>query len=40
MYVELFRGTPVLLQLYVLYFGLAPFYPLHPIAAAAIWASA
>jgi polar amino acid transport system substrate-binding protein len=35
-YVELFRGTPVLLQLYVLYFGLAPFYPLHPIAAAVI----
>ena len=30
-YVELFRGTPVLLQLYVLYFGLAPFYPLHPL---------
>jgi polar amino acid transport system substrate-binding protein len=36
LYVELFRGTPVLLQLYVLYFGLAPFYPLHPIAAAVI----
>jgi polar amino acid transport system substrate-binding protein len=35
-YVELFRGTPVLLQLYLLYFGLAPFYPLHPIAAAVI----
>ena len=34
--IEIFRGTPVLLQLYVLYFGLAPFYPLHPIAAAVI----
>jgi polar amino acid transport system substrate-binding protein len=33
-YVELFRGTPVLLQLYLLYFGLAPIYPLHPLAAA------
>jgi polar amino acid transport system substrate-binding protein len=33
-YVELFRGTPLLLQLYLLYFGLAPFYPLHPVAAA------
>ncbi len=33
-YVELFRGTPALLQLYVLYFGLAPVYPLHPLAAA------
>jgi polar amino acid transport system substrate-binding protein len=35
-YVELFRGTPALLQLYVLYFGLAPIYPLHPMAAAII----
>ena len=25
-YVELFRGTPVLLQLYVIYYGLAPYY--------------
>lgn len=33
-YVEVFRGTPLLLQLYVLYFGLAPVYPLHPFAAA------
>jgi polar amino acid transport system substrate-binding protein len=33
-YVELFRGTPALLQLYVLYYGLAPVYPLHPLAAA------
>jgi polar amino acid transport system substrate-binding protein len=35
-YVELFRGTPLLLQLYLLYFGLAPFYPLHPVAAAIV----
>ena len=33
-YVELFRGTPVLLQLYVLYYGLAPIYALPPLAAA------
>ena len=33
-YVEVFRGTPVLLQLYILYFGLAPFVRLGPIAAA------
>jgi polar amino acid transport system substrate-binding protein len=33
-YVELFRGTPVLLQLYVLYYGLAPVYALPPLAAA------
>jgi polar amino acid transport system substrate-binding protein len=35
-YVELFRGTPALLQLYVLYFGLAPIYPLQPLTAAII----
>jgi polar amino acid transport system substrate-binding protein len=34
LYVELFRGTPVLLQLYVLYYGLAPLYALPPLAAA------
>jgi polar amino acid transport system substrate-binding protein len=33
-YVELFRGTPALLQLYVIYFGLAPIYPLNPLVAA------
>jgi polar amino acid transport system substrate-binding protein len=33
-YVEIFRGTPALLQLFVLYYGLAPVYPLHPLAAA------
>lgn len=32
--VELFRGTPVLLQLYVIYFGLAPYLPLPPALAA------
>jgi polar amino acid transport system substrate-binding protein len=35
-YVEIFRGTPVLLQLYVLYFGLAPFVALDPFVAAVI----
>ena len=35
-YIELFRGTPVLLQLYVLYFGLAPYFALGPVAAAII----
>ncbi|HEX4448817.1 MAG TPA: ABC transporter permease subunit [Polyangiaceae bacterium] len=35
-YVEVFRGTPVLLQLYVLYFGLAPFLRLGPITAATL----
>jgi polar amino acid transport system substrate-binding protein len=34
MYIELFRGTPVLLQLYVLYYGLGPYYSLGPITAA------
>jgi polar amino acid transport system substrate-binding protein len=33
-YVELFRGTPVLLQLYVLYFGLAPVVKLGALPAA------
>jgi polar amino acid transport system substrate-binding protein len=33
-YIELFRGTPVLLQLYVLYYGLAPILRLSaPVAA-------
>ncbi len=35
-YIELFRGTPVLLQLYVLYYGLAPVYPLSPLVAAVL----
>jgi polar amino acid transport system substrate-binding protein len=33
-YVEVFRGTPVLLQLYVLYFGLADLIRLGPLSAA------
>lgn len=33
-YVELFRGTPLLLQLYVLYFGLADVIRLDPFTAA------
>ena len=33
-YVELFRGTPVLLQLYLLYYGLAPVIHLSAISAA------
>jgi polar amino acid transport system substrate-binding protein len=33
-YVELFRGTPVLLQLFVIYYGLAPVLALSPWAAA------
>lgn len=33
-YVELFRGTPVLLQLYVLYYGLAPVLRLDALGAA------
>ena len=32
-YVEVFRGTPVLLQLYVLYYGIAPFIKLGPMEA-------
>jgi polar amino acid transport system substrate-binding protein len=35
-YVELFRGTPVLLQLYVLYYGLAPILPLGAFTAAVV----
>jgi len=35
-YVELFRGTPVLLQLYVLYYGLSSFIRLGPITAAVL----
>ncbi|MGZ6143831.1 MAG: ABC transporter permease subunit [Myxococcales bacterium] len=33
-YVEVFRGTPVLLQLYILYYGLAPIVHLSALAAA------
>ncbi|HEX9579354.1 MAG TPA: ABC transporter substrate-binding protein/permease [Myxococcales bacterium] len=33
-YVELFRGTPVLLQLYILYYGLAPVVHLSALSAA------
>ncbi len=33
-YVELLRGTPVLLQLYLLYYGLAPYVSLGPLQAA------
>ena len=35
-YVEVFRGTPVLLQLYVLYYGLAPVLTLNAFTAAII----
>jgi polar amino acid transport system substrate-binding protein len=35
-YVELYRGTPVLLQLYVLYFGLAPIVKIGAMPAAII----
>ncbi len=35
-YVEILRGTPVLLQLYVLYFGLAPVLKLGPLTAATL----
>jgi polar amino acid transport system substrate-binding protein len=35
-YIEVFRGTPVLLQLFVLYYGLAPYYSLGPVQAAVI----
>jgi polar amino acid transport system substrate-binding protein len=35
-YIELFRGTPVLLQLFVLYYGLAPYYSFSPITAAVL----
>jgi polar amino acid transport system substrate-binding protein len=36
LYIELFRGTPVLLQLYVLYFALAPLVKLGPFQAAVL----
>lgn len=35
-YVEFYRGTPVLLQLYVLYYGLAPIVRLDAVTAAVI----
>ncbi len=35
-YIEVFRGTPVLLQLFVLYYGLAPYYSFGPIEAAVL----
>lgn len=35
-YVELYRGTPVLLQLYVLYYGLAPYVRMGPLTAAIV----
>lgn len=35
-YVEILRGTPVLLQLYILYYGLAPFVRLGPMTAAIV----
>lgn len=35
-YVEIYRGTPVLLQLYLLYYGLAPVLELGPLTAAII----
>src|SRR5262249_26156956 len=35
-YVELVRGTPVLLQLYLLYYGLAGVLPLGPFTAAIV----
>jgi len=35
-YIEVYRGTPVLLQLYLLYFGLAPWLRLPPLLAAVV----
>ncbi|MBS1122580.1 MAG: Amino acid transporter binding protein and permease protein, partial [Deltaproteobacteria bacterium] len=35
-YIELFRGTPVLLQLYVIYYGVADYVKLGPIEAAVL----
>lgn len=35
-YIEIFRGTPVLLQLYLLYYGLAEYVALGPIQAAVL----
>jgi polar amino acid transport system substrate-binding protein len=34
LYIEVFRGTPVLLQLFVLYYGLAPYWSMGPLTAA------
>ncbi|MFN8625870.1 MAG: ABC transporter substrate-binding protein/permease [Candidatus Binatia bacterium] len=36
LYIEVFRGTPVLLQLYVLYYGLAPILTLNAFTAAVL----
>lgn len=36
LYIELFRGTPVLLQLFVLYYGLAGYINLGPVQAAVL----
>jgi polar amino acid transport system substrate-binding protein len=33
-YIELFRGTPLLLQLYLIYYGLAPIWKLDAVSAA------
>jgi len=35
-YIEIFRGTPVLLQLYVIYYGLAPYVAVGPVQAAVL----
>lgn len=35
-YIEIFRGTPALLQLFVLYYGLAPYYNMTALQAAII----
>jgi polar amino acid transport system substrate-binding protein len=35
-YIELFRGTPVLLQLFILYYGLAPYWKLGAVEAAVL----
>ncbi len=35
-YVEIYRGTPVLLQLYVLYYGLAPIVRINAVTAAVV----
>jgi polar amino acid transport system substrate-binding protein len=35
-YIELYRGTPVLLQLYILYYGMADIIRLDPLSAAVI----
>jgi polar amino acid transport system substrate-binding protein len=36
LYIEVFRGTPVLLQLFVLYYGLSPVVSLGPVQAAVL----